>query len=139
MRNNNLSNFVSFFQDVEPNSPAYLAGLRPFSDYIIGADSLLSEVSRMRYAVSLRGTNRFSAFAFSDFKVMLYLHFSLKIPLWGLKMTRSTFSIDFKNWKFSPFFVLGESQTPRNFFLKKLFTQNQSPPSFLNIFWRDRF
>jgi len=29
--------------DVEPNSPAYLAGLRPFSDYIIGADSLLSE------------------------------------------------------------------------------------------------
>uniref|UniRef100_F6WB77 Golgi reassembly-stacking protein 2 n=1 Tax=Ciona intestinalis TaxID=7719 RepID=F6WB77_CIOIN len=29
--------------DVEPNAPAYLAGLRPFSDYIIGADSLLSE------------------------------------------------------------------------------------------------
>lgn len=29
--------------DVEPNSPAYLAGLRPFSDYIIGADSLLNE------------------------------------------------------------------------------------------------
>lgn len=29
--------------DVEPNSPAYLAGLRQFSDYIIGADSLLSE------------------------------------------------------------------------------------------------
>jgi len=29
---------------VEPNSPAYFAGLRPFSDYIIGADSLLSEV-----------------------------------------------------------------------------------------------
>ena len=28
---------------MEPNSPAYLAGLRPFSDYIIGADSLLSE------------------------------------------------------------------------------------------------
>ncbi|CAK8673280.1 unnamed protein product [Clavelina lepadiformis] len=29
--------------EVEPNSSAYLAGLRPFSDYIIGADSLLSE------------------------------------------------------------------------------------------------
>nr|XP_039254993.1 Golgi reassembly-stacking protein 2-like [Styela clava] len=29
--------------DVEPNSPAYLAGLRPYSDYIIGADSLLNE------------------------------------------------------------------------------------------------
>jgi len=29
--------------DVEPNSPAYIAGLRPFSDYIIGSDSLLSE------------------------------------------------------------------------------------------------
>jgi len=29
--------------EVEPNSPAYLAGLRPFTDYIIGADSILSE------------------------------------------------------------------------------------------------
>jgi len=29
--------------DVEPNSPAYIAGLRPYSDYIIGSDSLLSE------------------------------------------------------------------------------------------------
>lgn len=29
--------------DVEPNSPAYIAGFRPFSDYIIGSDSLLSE------------------------------------------------------------------------------------------------
>lgn len=29
--------------EVEPNSPAYLAGLRPFTDYIIGADSLLNE------------------------------------------------------------------------------------------------
>ena len=28
---------------MEPNSPAYLAGLRPFTDYIIGADSILSE------------------------------------------------------------------------------------------------
>lgn len=29
--------------EVESNSPAYLAGLRPFTDYIIGADSILSE------------------------------------------------------------------------------------------------
>lgn len=29
--------------DVEPNSPAYIAGLRPYSDYVIGSDSLLSE------------------------------------------------------------------------------------------------
>jgi len=29
--------------EVEPNSPAYLAGLRPFTDYIIGADSILTE------------------------------------------------------------------------------------------------
>merc|ERR1712131_13398 len=29
--------------EVEPNSPAYLAGLRQFTDYIIGADSILSE------------------------------------------------------------------------------------------------
>lgn len=28
---------------MEPNSPAYLAGLRQFTDYIIGADSILSE------------------------------------------------------------------------------------------------
>merc|ERR1712131_206452 len=29
--------------EVEPNSPAYLAGLRQFTDYIIGADSILPE------------------------------------------------------------------------------------------------
>jgi len=29
--------------EVESNSPAYLAGLRPFTDYVIGADSILSE------------------------------------------------------------------------------------------------
>merc|ERR1711892_890358 len=29
--------------EVSPNSPAYLAGLRQFTDYIIGADSILSE------------------------------------------------------------------------------------------------
>ena len=35
--------FKILFQEVEPNSPAYLAGLRQFTDYIIGADSILSE------------------------------------------------------------------------------------------------
>ena len=29
--------------DVEPESPASAAGLKPFSDYIIGADSVLQE------------------------------------------------------------------------------------------------
>jgi len=29
--------------DVEPNSPAYIAGLRPYSDYIIGSDSMLND------------------------------------------------------------------------------------------------
>lgn len=31
--------------DVEPNSPAALAGLIPHADYIIGSDSVLNEVS----------------------------------------------------------------------------------------------
>lgn len=30
-------------QEVHPSSPAELAGLRPFTDYIIGADSILHE------------------------------------------------------------------------------------------------
>ncbi|VDP70669.1 unnamed protein product [Echinostoma caproni] len=33
--------------DVESNSPAALAGLVPHSDYIIGSDSVLNEVSRL--------------------------------------------------------------------------------------------
>lgn len=32
------------FQEVESNSPAALAGLRPHSDYIIGADTVMNEV-----------------------------------------------------------------------------------------------
>jgi hypothetical protein len=33
------------FKEVQPHSPASLAGLRSNSDYIIGSDSLLTEVS----------------------------------------------------------------------------------------------
>ena len=73
-------------------------------DYFGGALQIYRRQGRLLYSInwrskclSLRGreTNRFPFFAFSDFKVTLYLHFSPKIPLWGLKMTRSTFSIDF--------------------------------------------
>lgn len=32
-----------YIQEVHPSSPADLAGLRPFTDYIIGADSILHE------------------------------------------------------------------------------------------------
>lgn len=34
-----------FLQDVQPNSPADLAGLKTNTDYIIGADSVLHEVT----------------------------------------------------------------------------------------------
>lgn len=36
--------FFVLFQEVESNSPAALAGLRPHSDYIIGADTVMNEV-----------------------------------------------------------------------------------------------
>lgn len=32
---------------MEPNSPAALAGLRPHTDYIIGADTVMNEVSEV--------------------------------------------------------------------------------------------
>lgn len=35
---------LSLKQEVEPNSPAALAGLRPHTDYIIGADTVMNEV-----------------------------------------------------------------------------------------------
>jgi hypothetical protein len=36
--------FLYIFQEVNPNSPADLAGLKSHTDYIIGADSVLHEV-----------------------------------------------------------------------------------------------
>lgn len=47
----NLFNSFSFLQDVEPSSPAALAGLQPHSDFIVGADQLLQDVSY--YSLSL--------------------------------------------------------------------------------------
>lgn len=35
------------FQDVYPNSPASIAGLRQNTDYILGAESVLNEVSNL--------------------------------------------------------------------------------------------
>lgn len=40
---NNFDMFL-YIQDVQPNSPADIAGLRTNTDYIIGADSVLHEV-----------------------------------------------------------------------------------------------
>ena len=40
-----LFDFFFVLKEVEPNSPADIAGLRSHSDFIIGADSILHEVS----------------------------------------------------------------------------------------------
>ncbi|KAK2090105.1 Golgi reassembly-stacking protein 1 [Saguinus oedipus] len=38
------ANSLGFFpQDVEPSSPAALAGLRPYTDYVVGSDQILQE------------------------------------------------------------------------------------------------
>lgn len=39
-----------FPQDVEPSSPASLAGLRPYTDYVVGSDQILQEVRSPRPA-----------------------------------------------------------------------------------------
>lgn len=39
---------------MEPNSPAALAGLRPHTDYIIGADTVMNEVSEVTVSLLLR-------------------------------------------------------------------------------------
>lgn len=35
---------IILLQDVEPASPAALAGLQPYTDYIVGSDQILQEV-----------------------------------------------------------------------------------------------
>lgn len=35
---------VILSQDVEPSSPAALAGLQPYTDYVVGSDQILQEV-----------------------------------------------------------------------------------------------
>lgn len=39
-----------FPQDVEPSSPASVAGLRPYTDYVVGSDQILQEVRSPRPA-----------------------------------------------------------------------------------------
>ena len=39
---------ILFPQDVEPSSPAALAGLRPYTDYVVGSDQVLQEVRKGR-------------------------------------------------------------------------------------------
>lgn len=44
--------FVILPQDVEPASPAALAGLHPYTDYVVGSDQILQEVRNPRCVLS---------------------------------------------------------------------------------------
>lgn len=44
---------VTLSQDVEPASPAALAGLQPYADYIVGSDQILQEVGCMFLQVAI--------------------------------------------------------------------------------------
>lgn len=43
---------VVWVQEVEPNSPAALAGLKAYADYIIGADAVMNEVLALKISSS---------------------------------------------------------------------------------------
>jgi len=44
---------VVLSQDVEPASPAALAGLQPYMDYIVGSDQILQEVGSVSLQVAI--------------------------------------------------------------------------------------
>lgn len=74
------------FQEVESNSPAALAGLRPHSDYIIGADTVMNEV------ISVFVNNESCIFSLM-LSSEVYLHTShleLKFSSWLIKITFTT-------------------------------------------------
>ena len=85
------------------------------------------------FSLFLRGRFKpISIFAFFDFDVSLYLHFSPKTPQWGLKMRMLSFDLKFKI--FSLFSFWGNSQNPENFFFEKKFFWNVAEVAILNIF-----
>lgn len=47
-RSSKVDSLRFFPQDVEPSSPASLAGLRPYTDYVVGSDQILQEVRNLR-------------------------------------------------------------------------------------------